>query len=89
MAAGLQAIGDDVYAVDRCQTRIRFEHRVQNSERGRFAGAVRPEQTGDAAILCFEADAVDSFYVAEVLAKSLHGNHGSGPEKSTKKGIAN
>ena len=89
LAAGFQAFGDDVDAVDRCRARIRFEYRVQNPEGSRFAGAIRPEQTRDAAIVCFEADAVDSFYVAEGLAKAMYGNHGSGPEKSRKKGITN
>ena len=79
-ASGREAIGHAVKAVNRCRARIRFKQRIEHPQRSRLAGAVRPEQSGDAAVFRGECDAVDCFDLAERLVQVLDRNHKLGTE---------
>ena len=39
-----------IVAVDQCTTFIRADHRTEDTQRGRLAGAIVPEQAGDASV---------------------------------------
>src|SRR5690606_2607485 len=87
--ARTETVGDHVDAVDVRVTRVGLENGVEDAERRRLAGAVRPQQPGDPAVAGFEADVAHGPDFAERLADPIHPDHGAGPVKSRKKGMAN
>ena len=62
-------IANDVDAVHARAAGIRPEHGIEDTQRRGLAGAIRPEQAGDAPIARLEADTVDRADRAEAAAQ--------------------
>jgi hypothetical protein len=60
-----------IEAVDDALPAIGSQHRAEDPQRGRFAGAVVTEEPGDAAVLRFEGDIAHCLHGAEFFASSL------------------
>src|ERR1044071_9201524 len=75
-------------AVDQGAAAIRFQHGVEDAQRGGLAGAVRPDQPGDLAIARGEADAAHGLHVAERLPQILDDDQASTCSASVRNGRA-
>src|SRR5450759_2706160 len=69
---GLGGLAHDVVTGDLGRTRRRARQRAEHPDGGRLAGAVRPEEPEDLTLWDVEADLVDGFELAEVLAQALY-----------------
>ena len=77
----------EIDAADARRAAIGLEHRRQDPQARRLAGAVRPEQPRDAAVRRLEAHAVERANRAEALAEAFDLDHGAGPSKLKKNGV--
>ena len=77
----------DVDPVDRDGAAVRLDERREHAQRGRLAGAVRPEQAGDHAVLRAQRHVVDRDDVAELLAKPGDLDHGAPAKVAKKRGL--
>ena len=73
--AGRERLADRAGAIDQSVARVRHQHRIEDPERGRLAGAVGAEQSGDAAVARAQRHVADGLDRTEILLQVRGFNH--------------
>src|SRR5687767_7094383 len=85
-ATNLQRRLRTILIVDDCASGVRLDHRAQDSQRRRLAGAVVTEQASDATIERAERYVMQCLHTAEALLQPFDIDHGAVAEVDSMKG---